>query len=232
MPDGCTDLLWIESGPVVVCGPETTSWEFSLPAGTRACGVRLRPGAARRLLRTDIHELTNRRVRLGDISGSGTERRLAEQLAEADDALVVLERTVGRWLGAADSKDRVDEAITVAGLSPRPPSVGGLADGLALSSRQIHRRAERLFGYGFSTLTRLVRFQRLVLDAQRGHRASLAALAAGGGYADQAHLARECRAITGLPPSEFLLVHDATFPAASDPYKTTPPAVVDDGDHV
>ena len=50
--------------------------------------------------------------------------------------------------------------------------------------------------------------------------ASFAELAARAGYADQAHLVRDCRAITGLPPRRFFAHALPTFPDMSDQFKT------------
>jgi AraC-like DNA-binding protein len=61
---------------------------------------------------------------------------------------------------------------------------------------------------------RVLRFQRflhLAHLAGSGAAVTLADLAAGAGYADQAHLARECRRLAGLPPSGLL----ATRPIAA-----------------
>lgn len=40
VPDGCLDLLWTSRGEIWLCGPETTAWQFELPPGTTAVGVR------------------------------------------------------------------------------------------------------------------------------------------------------------------------------------------------
>jgi AraC-like DNA-binding protein len=85
----------------------------------------------------------------------------------------------------------------------------------------LHRHPLRLFGYGTATLARLMRFRRfLSLDTMMLHTASVARLAVAAGYSDQAHLTRECRAITGDTPRTFLADYWPTFPNMSDPYKT------------
>ncbi len=81
---------------------------------------------------------------------------------------------------------------------------------IGLSMRQLRRRCHAVVGYGPKTLQRVLRFRRFVarIDAgppngqagvDPGH--DLAALAAQAGYADQAHLTRECRALAGLTPA-------------------------------
>ncbi|MFJ9786304.1 helix-turn-helix domain-containing protein [Amycolatopsis sp. NPDC101161] len=68
----------------------------------------------------------------------------------------------------------------------------------AVSERRLRRRFVQAVGYGPATYLRVARFQRAVALAPRV--AGLAALAAAAGYSDQAHLSRDCRALTGLTP--------------------------------
>jgi methylphosphotriester-DNA--protein-cysteine methyltransferase len=73
---------------------------------------------------------------------------------------------------------------------------------VGLSLRQLRRRCHAAVGYGPKTLQRVLRFRRFVsrLDAQP-EVPDLAALAAETGYADQAHLTRECARLAGLTPA-------------------------------
>ncbi|MFF1609493.1 helix-turn-helix domain-containing protein [Amycolatopsis sp. NPDC058278] len=71
----------------------------------------------------------------------------------------------------------------------------------AVSERRLRRRFVQAVGYGPATYLRVSRFQRAVALAP--HVPGLAALAAAAGYADQAHLGRECRALTGLTPRRY-----------------------------
>ena len=73
--------------------------------------------------------------------------------------------------------------------------------------RQLRRRCHAVVGYGPKTLQRVLRFRRFVSRIERGPAppartgTDLAALAAQAGYADQAHLTRECQALAGLTPA-------------------------------
>jgi AraC-like DNA-binding protein len=76
-------------------------------------------------------------------------------------------------------------------------SVRSAADRSGLSERQLHRRCLPLFGYGPKTLGRVLRFDRALALARSGR--PFAEVAADAGYADQAHLSREVRALAGVP---------------------------------
>lgn len=71
-----------------------------------------------------------------------------------------------------------------------------------LSERQFRRRFHAAAGYGPKTMQRVLRFQHFVrrVDAARGV-VDLAVEAAEAGYADQAHLTRECKALSGMTPA-------------------------------
>nr|WP_246425558.1 helix-turn-helix domain-containing protein [Streptomonospora nanhaiensis] len=81
--------------------------------------------------------------------------------------------------------DRLAEGATVA----------AVAADTGLDARRLHRRSVAAFGYGPKTLARILRFTR-ALDAARAG-TPYAEVAATTGYADQAHLAREVRALAG-----------------------------------
>ncbi|MFI1333662.1 DUF6597 domain-containing transcriptional factor [Streptomyces sp. NPDC020845] len=99
--------------------------------------------------------------------------------------------------------ERPDPAVgaVVAGLSGGR-SVAEVAAAVGLGERQLHRRSLAAFGYGPKTLARVLRLNR-ALDAARAGTA-FAEVAAVTGYADQAHLAREVRALTGAPLGRLL----------------------------
>ena len=64
------------------------------------------------------------------------------------------------------------------------------------SSRTLQRQCAAVYGYGPATLRRILRFRRAVRLFDDG--ASSADVAAAAGYADQPHLHREVRDLTGM----------------------------------
>ena len=99
-------------------------------------------------------------------------------------------------------------AAVVGAARPRTP-VEALGVGLGIGERQLRRRFDDAVGYGPKTLQRVLRFQRFLAlaEAERAPGAAdpdLAQLAFAAGYADQAHLTRECTRLAGLPPAALL----------------------------
>ena len=97
-----------------------------------------------------------------------------------------------------------DPAVTRAARLLRDPQARAenVAADVGLSMRQLRRRCHSAVGYGPKTLQRVLRFRRFVsrIDAWPDV-LDLAAIAAEAGYADQAHLTRECGKLSGLTPA-------------------------------
>ena len=73
---------------------------------------------------------------------------------------------------------------------------------MGISERQLHRRGLGLFGYGLKTLSRILRVNAALDLARAG--LPFGVVAASSGYADQAHLSREVKALAGAPLREVI----------------------------
>lgn len=98
--------------------------------------------------------------------------------------------------------------------------VAELAGDLGWSSRYLGSRFRTEIGLGIKEAARVVRFDRarrlLQNSTAAGRRPALADLAAGCGYYDQAHLAREFGALAGCAPSHWLAT-EIQLPPLADP---------------
>ncbi|MFI9719219.1 helix-turn-helix domain-containing protein [Streptomyces sp. NPDC052396] len=197
LPDGCLDLIWT-GGRLLVAGPDTGAHLVTGPPGASATGLRFAPGTAPALLSVPAVELRDRRVPLADLWPERRVRLLTQRVAEA--------AAPGRVLEEAVRPVDVDAyAPLIAGIlagTRRGLAVSELAGQLGLSERQLHRHSLRAFGYGPKVLARVLRMRRAVRLARTGR--PFAELAIACGYADQAHLSREIRALTGVPLGELV----------------------------
>jgi AraC-like DNA-binding protein len=75
-------------------------------------------------------------------------------------------------------------------------SVADVAREIRWSSRTLQRQCGAVYGYGPATLRRILRFRRAVEMARAGR--PFAAVANDAGYADQPHLHREVRELSGV----------------------------------
>jgi AraC-like DNA-binding protein len=205
-PDGCIDVVAMGE-EVLLAGPATRSTTLRLQPGTLTVGVRFRSGAAPALLGAGAAELRDRDVALEALWGRAG-AQLATRVLETPGWQPRLEAMVAGLvarLGQARTLDPVGTGIATL-LAERPGrSLTRLARDVALSERQLRRRVEEAVGYPPRQLARVLRFQRFLRAARAsGPVRDLARLAADTGYADQAHLTRECRALGGLPPAALL----------------------------
>lgn len=197
LPDGCMDLLW-HRGRLLVAGPDTRAYVAEAPGAW--AGVRFFPGTAPALLGVPAHELRDRRVELADLRPAAEVRRLTARVNAAATPQAGLEDIALRWASDAGPPDPLLARIVAALHAGRP--VAATADELGLGARQLHRRSLTAFGYGPKTLARILRLRRALALARTG--VPYADTATRTGYADQAHLARDVRDLTGLRLRELL----------------------------
>jgi AraC-like DNA-binding protein len=202
LPDGCMDLL-LWDGALVVAGPDTRAHLFARRAAAGITGLRLPPGAGPLVLGVPAHELRDQRVPLGAVWPEREVRLLEERVAGAPDKGRALEAVAAGRPAEPGSRAQAVPVVldapgrTVAELLARGQGVAEVARAVGLSERQLRRRSLDAFGYGPKTLARVLRMQKALRLAAGGMPPAEVAVAAG--YADQAHLSREVRALAGVP---------------------------------
>lgn len=195
LPDACVDIVWRRGQGAVVAGPDTGPWHSLTEPGELIFGVRFLPGAGGPALGMPLSELRDRRITILELGLDP-----GEVLHGEADLLAV-----PGLLAAAAARLVIsgppDRAVQAAAMRLRDPSerVEALAAHLGFSERQLRRRFLASVGYGPKALQRVLRLQRFLA----GERNDLARAARDAGYADQAHLARECLRLTGLSPSRL-----------------------------
>jgi AraC-like DNA-binding protein len=228
LPDGCADVVWIGEAPPVVAGPATGPVVVPLAPRTLVVGIRLRPGAVHGALGAPASELANRDTPLDDIWGAAAgpfavrvvdQSSLPARLAAAEAALALR-------IANADPPDPLIIAATQ-WLARHPEGrIEDLARLMDVGARRLRRRFAAAVGYGPKTFQRVLRLQRALTLAGGNARPraslSLAMIAAEAGYADQAHMSRELRALTGRSPGALLPGCGSTL-ELSDLFKTAAP---------
>jgi len=194
LPDGCSDLIWRAGDSAFVAGPDTGPETVDLLPDTLLVGLRFRPGAGAAGLGVPLAEVRDQRVDLADLDPRAAQALPGE--LSPDAAARALVDLVAERLDGADPDPAVAEAVDL--LADPRADLAGVGRSVGIGERQLRRRFLDAVGYGPKTLQRVLRF-RAFLAAE----GSLAEAAAACGYADQAHLNRECRDLAGQTPAEL-----------------------------
>jgi AraC-like DNA-binding protein len=208
IPNGAVELA-CEIGAVPrVAGPQTGPTAEVLAPGTTVVGVRFHPGAAPSALGLPASELLDLSVGSDELWG-GSAVALGERLAESESpehAALLLERELLSRVHNGTAPDPIVTEAVRRLLPGRADAVRALSSSLYISERQLRRRCLAAIGLSPKAVELMLRFQGfLALAHARGlAKADLAQLAADAGYADQPHLGRECRRLSGKSPVALL----------------------------
>ena len=188
LPDTAVDLVWADER-VTVIGPMRNARPTRLAVGSRALLPSLDPLIAATWLRMPLDLLTDQAVDLADIDRCAA-AELEERFAGG---------RVGELVGSGRPGGRL--ALAASALT-QGAQVAQVAERVGLSERQLARSFKRRLGLHPKRFARIARLRRAVQAAKSG--AGLAHAAAAAGFADQAHLSREMKTLTGLSPRQAL----------------------------
>jgi AraC-like DNA-binding protein len=215
LPDGAIDIVFdltaaVEEGGRFV-GAMTRPVVVSRVGATDRLGVRFRPGGARPFLEAPAGLITDATLPLED--GWRAARGLASELAELDGTarrLARLERALLGQLELAGGRRELDPMVEwcAARIAAGARSLADLRREVAVGERQLERRFLLSVGLPPKRFERVMRFRRILEHFEQfgplGPRTpNWATLALDLGYSDQAHLAREVKAMSGLTPSRL-----------------------------
>ncbi|HEY3556156.1 MAG TPA: DUF6597 domain-containing transcriptional factor [Kribbella sp.] len=215
LPSGGAEILFPLGGRPQLLGPSTRATLEVIPAHTTLVGVRFHPGAAP-LLPDGLDALVDQRVYLTDLRRDLADR-LVDEVGRTTTPETALQSLQAQLLNEFRASEHLDPLVHEAVRALMPwsrTSVDRVATYLSLSPSQLRRRCLQAVGMTPKVLQRTLRFQGFLALAQAaarqtGQRAAdgLAGLALEAGYADQAHLARECLRLAGLTPRQLLDVN-------------------------
>lgn len=203
LPDGCADVIFdlVCGGSIDLVGPMTVAQVVDLIGVVDVLGVRLRPGAIAAFAGVRADELLDAVVPISlGVS--------ADELVEAADFPAQLRLVTGALRSRVAAVLNPDPLVRHAlgrwarSDSPDFPSVTVLTRDVGLSERAFERRFVANVGLTPVSYRRLARLRTVLRLHSQGGR-GWAAIAATTGFSDQAHLVRDCRAFTGLTPTEW-----------------------------
>ena len=215
-PDGHCELI-VHFGAPPDCWDERTGWHAqarTLFAGQRLSAVRLRSSAALDCLGLRLQPeasglagadtLRNSRERIVDLAG--VDPALSAALASAARSFVDGDASpLWRLLGERIRAVPLDATVAAAVAELRDTGGQQRIERLrrnGLSLRSLQTRFRRAVGLTPKEFGRVMRLQATLRALDSGD-ASLSDVAADAGFADQAHVTRELRRVTGLAPARL-----------------------------
>lgn len=198
--------------PIFFGGPRSGPIVSYNPGPVHALSVMFFPEALHRLAGLDVARCLDQFLLLEDVLPPDWCAMAQAMLHLPDDAarIAMLEDFLEpRWV-ALNGKE---QAPAVAAEWARRLALQAAAFRYGNGVRNVERRIKAWAGQPMRTLRRMSRGEQSFLET-RGHRDAgrgklpWADIAASTGYADQAHFAREARAMTGLSPTELIRASD------------------------
>jgi AraC-like DNA-binding protein len=177
--------------------------------------LQLTPAGARALFGFPAGEVAGDAIPLDDVWGA-TGRELVERLSAATtwpERFDVLDRVLMRAAAGpaevpADVRAETSHAWRRLVATDGRIDVQALAREVGWSRRHLTQQFSDEFGVGPKEMARVLRFERSKWMVVRADRPTLAAIAADCGYADQAHMARDWRALAGHSPTRWLATEE------------------------
>jgi AraC-like DNA-binding protein len=204
LPDGCADIMVYDDAPPCVAGPDATTRWTPLREGVVIAGIRLRPGTVRSIFGCPADRILNGSALLSDLAaGAGPLHQRLLMTATLGDRYGVLEDWVRTALA---KKGAVDHAVVAAcRLFVADPQleIDDISRRFNWNVRTMHRQFRAACGYGPKHFQRIMRIQRAIHVVHATAPARLADAAHAAGYADQAHMSRDFRDITGFSPGQY-----------------------------
>lgn len=221
VPDGCVELIFNLADPFeqvdecgtrqrqprdLLVGPTIQPTTAVATGDVDLLGLRFWPGRTSAFLRSPMWSLTDQIISMSSVV-SGTDRLIDDLRARP------IEKRLDHLTRAFASRARASRSTLSGALSASLAaieqhrgnvSITRLSSMTGVSRRHLERQFRDEVGLGAKHVARIARVQHALRVMKTHASFSGADLAAHCGYADQAHLIRECRELTGSTPTRLM----------------------------
>jgi AraC-like DNA-binding protein len=211
--DGSPHVIWTVAGNrhitrmINVVGARRVQHDVDVSRRRFTVGLRLKPGALPALFASPATRFTDRSIPLEQTVFGGTRLLRA---STPDGALQHLFAAVDQL--AERSRSPLDWRIEQLTSST---SAADIARALGLRDRTLRMWSHRTLGMNLKRFFRIRRLHMALEMRVSGDETHWSRIAAESGYADHSHLVRDCRALLGETPSEFVRRADSFKRGAS-----------------
>ncbi len=199
--------LAFEAAGAAVFGVDRSIFTRRLSEQGKVLGVRFRAGGFRPFWGKSVAELNDRVVAAREIFGPAVDETCALVMSAEtdDDAMAAAAEGLLRGLRPAPDPlaERIAGMVEQITADPELRRVADLSAVFGMSERRLQRLFAEYVGVSPKWVMRRARLLEAARRAEEGTGIDWAALAAGLGYADQAHLTRDFTATLGVPPTRY-----------------------------
>jgi AraC-like DNA-binding protein len=191
----------------VVVGPQgSRRTQLYMSGEVHIFNILLQPAGLNRLVGIDMACLVNEGIAARDVIGKRA-TMLTDAVRSAtdfDSRIAAAERWFGMMLEGSAPQDGIDQTSRLMLATRGRVRIASLAEQSGLSARQFQRRFTSQVGLSPKHYARTIRFD-TALTAHRNEPARpWTGIVQEAGYFDQAHFIRECHALVGAGPSQFI----------------------------
>lgn len=212
--------LRIDGGPLqtapetVVVGPQgSRRTQLYVSGEVHVFNVLLQPAALNHLVGVDMTSLVNEGIPARDVLGKRAVL-LSDTVRSATDfasRVAAAERWFSMMQDGSSAQDGIDFTSRLLLASRGGLRIDHLAKQSGLSARHFQRRFTSRVGLSPKLYARTIRFDAALTAHRIEPTKSWTRIAHEAGYFDQAHFIRECHALVGLGPSQFIGDWDNIF---------------------
>jgi AraC-like DNA-binding protein len=208
LPDACMDIIFNFTGdddPLFLVGTSTTYIDKTVCGTSDYFGIRFRPGGLYAFTRQPMHEFTDNKVYLKDLSRSFYVLLVDAVRQEMSDSFRIkrIEEALLRFMSAQTLKPVHQFILASIGHianSGGRISIPELADHACTGERQLQRTYMEMIGVSPKTLCNITRYIRARHYIKKWPDISIEEVAHENGYFDRSHLFREFKRFSGKAP--------------------------------
>ncbi|MFI5230123.1 MAG: helix-turn-helix domain-containing protein [Gemmatimonadales bacterium] len=213
VPDHAPHLIWHrfggDSGQLTVIGARTRAQVIDVTRRTVTVGARLRPGALRILMNRPANVFTDHSLPIA--YAFALPPALLHDLESApfqsiERALSLMSATLEHLARPSVATDAriVRLARLLGDHGDLPQTIAGIVSTLRVPERTVRAWSLSHFGMAPKQILRIRRLHRAIELHMASPAEPWSSIAFSAGFADQAHLIRDCRALLGVPPLAFM----------------------------
>jgi AraC-like DNA-binding protein len=205
----------METAPeTVVVGPQASRrTQLYVSGELHIFNILFQPAGLNRLVGVDMTALVNQGVAARDVLGKPASR-LSDAVRLAPDfhsRVAAAERWFGSMLDGGAAEDGIDQTSRLLMATRGRVRIDALVERSGLSARHFQRRFTTRVGLPPKLYARTIRFDGALTAHRNDPARSWTHIVHEAGYYDQAHFIRECHALVGVPPSQFMGDWDNIF---------------------